>query len=55
MSINVSDFFSTFKISSSALSAEKRQLAVTAENIANASTTRTAEGTAYRRSISSVK
>lgn len=49
MSINVSSFFSTFKISSSALSAEKRQLSVTAENIANASTTRTAEGTAYRR------
>lgn len=49
MSINISDFFSTFKISSAGLSAEKRQLAVTAENIANASTTRTEQGSAYRR------
>ena len=36
-------------ISSAGLNAQKRQLDVTAENIANASTTRTAEGTPYRR------
>lgn len=45
----VSNFFSTFKISSSALSSEKRRLAVTAENIANAETTRTEDGTPYKR------
>lgn len=49
MGMNISDFFSTFKISSAGLSAEQKQLAVTAENIANANTTRTAEGTAYKR------
>ncbi len=49
MNLNLTDFFSTFKISSQGLSTEKRQLAITAENIANANTTRTAEGTAYKR------
>lgn len=49
MNLNITDFFSTFNISSQGLSAEKRQLAVTAENIANANTTRTDEGGAYRR------
>ena len=49
MDLNLSDFFSTFKVSSQGLSAEKRQLAITAENIANANTTRTEEGTPYRR------
>ena len=49
MSLNISDFFSTFRISSKGLDAENRQLAITAENIANANTTRTAEGTPYKR------
>lgn len=49
MGLNRIDFFSTFKISSEGLSAEKRKLAITAENIANANTTRTDEGIAYRR------
>lgn len=49
MGMNIGDFFSTFRISSVGLAAEKKQLAVTAENIANANTTRTLEGTAYKR------
>lgn len=49
MGANISDFFSTFRISSQGLSAEKKQLSVTAENIANANTTRTLDGTAYKR------
>jgi flagellar basal-body rod protein FlgC len=49
MALKISDFFSTFKISAAGLSAEKRQLGLTAENIANANTTRTDEGTPYRR------
>jgi flagellar basal-body rod protein FlgC len=49
--MKISDFFSTFNISASGLSAEKRRLAITAENIANANTTRTAEGTAYKRKV----
>ena len=47
--MKISDFFSTFNISAAGLSAEKRRLAITAENIANANTTRTADGTPYRR------
>jgi flagellar basal-body rod protein FlgC len=47
--MKIKDFFSTLNISAAGLNAQKRQLDVTAENIANASTTRTAEGTAYRR------
>ncbi len=49
MSLNISSFFSTFKTSAGALSNEKRQLAITAENIANAETTRTVDGKVYRR------
>lgn len=49
--MDVSSFFSTFNISSQGLSAEKKRLAVTAENIANANTTRTAEGGPYRRKV----
>jgi len=49
MGMDLSNFFSTFKISAAGLSAEKKQLALTAENIANATTTRTLEGGAYRR------
>lgn len=47
--MEIRDFFSTLKISSSALNAYKTQLSLTAENIANATTTRTEEGTPYTR------
>lgn len=47
--MKINDFFLTFNISAAGLNAQKQQLDVTAENIANASTTRTAEGTPYRR------
>lgn len=47
--MNIKNFFSTLDMSAKGLSAQKRQLAVTAENIANATTTRTAGGTAYKR------
>lgn len=47
--MEIRDFFSTFNISAAGLRTQKNQLAVTAENIANATTTRTNEGTPYRR------
>ena len=47
--MKIRDFFATLDISAAGLNAQKQQLDVTAENIANASTTRTAEGTPYRR------
>jgi len=47
--MEIRDFFSTLKISSAALNAYKTQLSLTAENIANATTTRTEEGTPYQR------
>jgi flagellar basal-body rod protein FlgC len=49
--MDVTTFFNTFNISSQGLSAEKRRLSVTAENIANANTTRTTEGGPYRRKV----
>lgn len=49
--MKISSFFKTFQISARGLSAEKKRLAVTAENIANAKTTRTADGTPYRRKV----
>jgi flagellar basal-body rod protein FlgC len=49
--MKVSDFFSTFNISSAGLNAEKRRLALTAENIANANTTRTEKGIPYKRKV----
>lgn len=53
--MGIRDFFSTFNISATGLSAEKRQLSATAENIANASTTRTVDGTPYKRKVLSRK
>ena len=47
--MEIRDYFSTFNISAAGLRTQKNQLAVTAENIANATTTRTNEGTPYRR------
>lgn len=43
------DMFKTMDISASALTAERFRMDVIAENIANANTTRTAEGGPYRR------
>ncbi|MFQ5705936.1 MAG: flagellar basal body rod protein FlgC [bacterium] len=45
----MNDLFSVLKIGSDALNAQKKQLSITAENIANASTTRTSAGTPYKR------
>jgi len=45
----MSDLFSSLKISGAGLSVNRRKLNVTAENIANAETTRTKEGGPYRR------
>jgi flagellar basal-body rod protein FlgC len=43
--------FDSIDISGSALSAERLRMDVTAENLANANTTRGADGTAYRRKV----
>ena len=53
--MGIRGFFSTFNISATALSAEKGQLSATAENIANANTTRTLDGTPYKRKVLSRK
>ncbi|MSQ01921.1 MAG: flagellar basal body rod protein FlgC [Myxococcales bacterium] len=47
----MADFFDTFAIASSGLSAERTRLMTIASNLANARTTRTAEGGPYRRLI----
>jgi len=43
--------FDSIEISGSALSAERLRMDVTAENLANANTTRGADGQAYRRKV----
>jgi flagellar basal-body rod protein FlgC len=43
--------FDSIDIAGSALSAERLRMDVTAENLANANTTRTADGGAYRRKV----
>ena len=43
--------FDSIDISGSALSAERLRMDVTAENLANANTTRGANGGAYRRKV----
>jgi flagellar basal-body rod protein FlgC len=45
----MSDMFSSLKISGSGLSINRRKMNVTAENIANAETTKTARGGPYRK------
>ncbi|HUM04050.1 MAG TPA: flagellar basal body rod protein FlgC [Terriglobales bacterium] len=45
----MSDMFSMLEISGSAMSAERQRAEVVAANLANANTTRTAEGGPYRR------
>ena len=47
--MEIRDFFATFNVSAAGLRTQKNQLAITAENIANATTTKTSEGTPYRR------
>ncbi len=49
--MEIGDLFKTMQISALALQAEKAHLAVTAENIANANTTRTENGTPYKRKV----
>lgn len=43
--------FSSFNINASGMTAERYRMDVIAENVANANTTRTAEGTPYRRKV----
>ncbi|MBF0192415.1 MAG: flagellar basal body rod protein FlgC [Magnetococcales bacterium] len=43
------DFLTSFRVTSSGLSAQRLRLNIIAENLANAQTTRTAEGGPYRR------
>jgi len=45
----MSDFYSALDVSASALSAERLRMNTTSSNLANAQTTRTAEGGPYRR------
>ncbi len=49
--MKIGNFFSSFKITASGLNTQKRQLDITAENIANSSTTRTDKGTPYKRKV----
>ncbi|MDF2521733.1 MAG: flagellar basal-body rod protein FlgC [Clostridia bacterium] len=44
-------FFNSINISASALTAEKLRMDIISKNIANANTTRTANGTPYRRQV----
>lgn len=45
------DFFNAMEISASGLSAERLRMNLIASNLANVDTTRTAQGTAYRRRL----
>lgn len=49
------DFLSAMEISASALSAERTRLNIISENLANAQTTRTAQGGPYRRKVTVFK
>jgi len=44
-------FFSSFNINSSGLTAQRYRMDIISQNIANANTTRTADGTPYRRKV----
>jgi len=48
MEANMDRFFSVFRTTSNALSVQRRQVQVASENIANAQTTRTGNGSTYR-------
>ena len=43
--------FSAFNINASGMTAERYRMDVISENVANANTTRTADGTPYRRKL----
>ena len=43
--------FSSFDINASGLTAQRYRMDVISENVANANTTRTADGTPYRRKV----
>ena len=43
--------FSSFNINSSGLTAQRYRMDIISQNIANANTTRTADGTPYRRKV----
>ncbi|MBF0584387.1 MAG: flagellar basal body rod protein FlgC [Magnetococcales bacterium] len=43
------DFLTSFRVTASALTAQRLRLNITAENVANAQTTRTVEGGPYKR------
>lgn len=45
------NMFSTFNINASGMTAQRYRMDVIAENVANANTTRTADGTPYRRRV----
>ncbi len=45
------NIFSAFNINSSGLTAQRYRMDIISENIANANTTRTADGTPYRRKV----
>ena len=47
------EFFTTFKITGSGLSAQRRKMDIITSNIANASTTSTPEGGPYKRKVMS--
>lgn len=53
--MKISPNFSAFKISSKGMSIQKKQMDLITENIANSSTTKTEDGTPYKRKYISVE
>jgi flagellar basal-body rod protein FlgC len=49
--MNIKNIFSAFNISASGMSAQRQRMNVIAENMANAETTKTAEGGPYQRKV----
>jgi flagellar basal-body rod protein FlgC len=49
--VKIRDFFAGFNISAMGLTAQRKRMNAIAENVANAETTRTEEGGAYRRKV----
>jgi flagellar basal-body rod protein FlgC len=49
--VKIRDFFSGFNISAMGMTAQRKRMNAIAENVANAETTRTEEGVAYRRKV----
>ena len=48
---NAQQFFTTFDINASGLTAERYRMDIISQNVANANTTRTEDGTPYRRKV----